>query len=147
MANTEQNNKKLIYYFNGYPAYKNFYLKSDELNYSKFIKIVDQIIWVKEHQNKPKWLTDIAPYILPTLAVELFFTPNIVGDHMELVARFNIPGLHYGHCDLYYCPNYEYYELLGLSQEEQDILRDYLDNTPKEDVMSYLKENKIGRIS
>ena len=135
-------NSKPTYYFNGYAAYKNFYLISPEISFSRFKEIVDNILRERAYSKKPEWLAKIQKFIADNFDenIQVFFTPNWTGDPMEFVKTI-------GKASIYYCSYYGYIEVLGLSKAERDLAIDFMINEWKgESQTSYLRDGKIGEI-
>lgn len=130
------------YYFNGYAAYKNFYLISPEINFSRFMEIVDGILWERANPSKPEWLVDIWKFITNKFGnnMSVFFSPNILGDEMEFVKTV-------GKVNIYYCPDYEYVDVIGLSKAEKELAESFqLKECEDGSWLSYIRDGKIGEI-
>ena len=134
--------EKPTYYINGYSAYKNFYLISPDIEFSRFKEIVEGILWERNHPNKPEWLADIQQCIANNFDEEksVYYTPNWVGDSMELVRTI-------GKVRILYCPEYDYIEVLGLSEDEIELAIEFEENKCEDGSwISYLTNNKIKEI-
>lgn len=134
--------EKPPYYFNGYSSYKNFYLISPDIEFSDFMDIVEGILWERKHPNKPKWLADIQQFIANNFREEIsvYYTPNCTGDSMELVKIIGKVGI-------FYCPDYDYVEVLGLNEDEKELATEFEMNECKDGRWSsYLTNNKIKEI-
>lgn len=135
-------NSKPSYYFNSYAAYKNFYLISPEIDFSRFKEIVNGILWERANSSKPKWFISIQKFIADNFGKDasVFFTPNWDGDKMEFVKTI-------GKVKIYYCPDYEYIEVLGLSKAERELALDLMVNECEDGSWaSYIRDGKIGEI-
>lgn len=133
---------KPTFYFNGHAAYKNFYLKSSEISFSDFKKIVDGILWERANPKKPEWLITIQKFIADNFDenISVFFTPNWTGDRTELVKVFS-------NAKIWYCSDYHYIEVLGLNNDQKELALDYMWNECEDGSWtSYLKDGKVGEI-
>lgn len=133
---------KPAYYFNGYAAYKNFYLVSPDIEFSRFVEIVEGILWERANSNKPEWLASIQQFIADNFGEDksVFYTPNWVGDRMEFVKTI-------GKVSIYYCPDYDYIEVLGLTKAERELAIEFKPNECEDGSwISYLSDGKIGEI-
>ena len=136
-------NLKPAYYFNGYAAYKNFYLVSSDIEFSRFVEIVEGILWERANlENKPEWLVSLQKFIADNFGedIQIFLTPNWVGDTMEFVKAI-------GKIQVYYCPGYHYIEVLGLSKTEKELAKKFVLNECEDGSWaSYLKSGQIGEV-
>lgn len=129
------------YYFNGYPAYKNFYLISSKINFTRFKDIVEGIIWERAHSNKPKWIAELQTYIADNFRnYPVLYTEDCTGNNIERVKKI-------GKFDVYYCGSYDCIEIVGLNKAEKELLAEYnLNEYDYGQWSSYIRNGQIGEI-